>query len=144
MSTPGDRPKPPIAIDADGALLDRHVDKQSPKQHYTQLTPHVHTRVHRHDDGSVFEIRGGGIVSPAMIERTLGQWDAGCAPSNLLVDLRDVVGYEAGSIRVADQWLDRAPDQGVQKVALLASSTVLATAAQLASRAFGRGAANVR
>lgn len=81
----------------------------------------------------MFEIRGGGIVSSLMIDRTLGQWDTGCAPANMLVDLRDVAGYEAGSIRAADAWLSGAHDQGVRKIALLASSTVLRTAARLAS-----------
>ena len=113
------------------------MSKGSPKQHYTQLTPHLRTAVRSDGDAAIFEIRGGGIVSPAMIERSLGQWDAGCAPSNLLVDLRDVAGYETGSIRVASRWLDGAEDEGVRRVALLASSAVLATAARLASERSG-------
>lgn len=113
------------------------MQKRSPKQHYTQLTSHVRTAIRPHDNGSVFEIHGRGIVSPAMIDKTLGQWDDGCTPPNLLVDLRDVAGYEAGSIRAANQWLDGADEQGVRKIALLASSTVLATAARLASERSG-------
>jgi stage II sporulation SpoAA-like protein len=54
-------------------------------------------------------------------------------PTRVLIDLRDVAGYEAGCAALAHEFLRQSQGQRVQRIAFVASSSVLRTAAKLVS-----------
>ena len=99
-------------------------------KHYTQLPSELKTST---DVRSSFvHVRGGGFPTQAMVGATLDQWTAGeSMPSEVLVDLRDVAGYESGCAELAQQFLDTAMRFGVRRIAFVATSAVLRTAAKL-------------
>jgi len=67
-----------------------------------------------------------------MVVATLDQWTADeSMPGELLVDLRDVAGYESGCAELAHQFLETALQSGVRRIAFVATSAVLRTAARL-------------
>ena len=104
-------------------------------KHYTQQRSEL---MASRDLGSgILSVRGGGFVTRQMLEQALDQLQAsaeGRGPRELLVDLRDVAGYEAGIASQASEWLETAARCGIRKIAFIASSSVLRTAAQLVSR----------
>lgn len=102
-------------------------------KHYTQLPSELSTRAS--DDQRFAEIRGGGFLTRPMLVEALAPWgpEATTAPSEILVDLRDVAGYETGCLRLAREWLRIAHTRGVRKIAFVASSTVLRTATRMAA-----------
>jgi hypothetical protein len=103
----------------------------APLRHYTQEPSQLAAR---RAAGAAVEIHGGGFVTREMLGRTLAQWvQRDEAPPEILVDLRDVAGYEEGCARMAAEWLRRAHRLGVRKIAFVASSTVLRTATRLAA-----------
>lgn len=55
-------------------------------------------------------------------------------PGSILVDLREVAGYESGLAHRAVEWLRSAHHYGVRRIAFLASSAVLRTAIEVAAR----------
>ena len=52
---------------------------------------------------------------------------------SMLIDLRNVAGYEASCLRPAAQFLREAPQLGLTRIALVATSSVMRTASQLAA-----------
>lgn len=101
-------------------------------RHYTE-TPSAMRVASDLADASV-RILGGGFVTREMVGATLAHWrDGATAPAGMMVDLRDVAGYESGLSAIAAQLLAGARECGVRKVAILASSATLRTAARLAA-----------
>lgn len=81
-------------------------------------------------------VQGGGFVTREMLEQTLD----GLRPSPgrerlgaILIDLREVAGYEASCLRPARQFLADAASLGVDRIALVASSSVMRWASRLAA-----------
>lgn len=103
-----------------------------PVKHYTQQPSQLHTS---NAGTTMLEVRGGGFVTREMVHATLDGWKRASIPSGILVDLREVAGYEAGCATLAHRWLLRAHTHGVERIAFVASSSVLRTATRLASSA---------
>ena len=81
-------------------------------------------------------VRGGGFVTREMLEETLDdlrrsaeRWDGDA----VLVDLSEVAGYESACMRPAKQFLLDAASLGLTRIALVASSSVMRRATQLAA-----------
>lgn len=101
-------------------------------RHYTR-TPSAMRMACDVADASV-RVLGGGFVTRDMVGATLDHWrgeDGG--PQAVLVDLRDVAGYESGFATIAADLLEGVAQCGVQRVAIVASSAVLRTAARVAA-----------
>jgi len=99
-------------------------------KHYTQLPSQLETSCDV--DASFVQVRGGGFLTQDMVGATLDQWRAGAEmPAEVLVDLRDVAGYESGCAEMAHQFLESAKQHGVRRIAFVATSAVLRTAAKL-------------
>lgn len=100
--------------------------------HYTQQPSQLlstsgksYTRVH-----------GGGFVTREMLEQALDdlrRTPQQQRPGAILVDLREVAGYEASCLRPAHQFLHEAVSLGVSRIAVVASSSVMRTASQVAA-----------
>lgn len=103
-----------------------------PNTHYTEEPSSLSTD----SDRAFTRVRGGGFVTREMLEQALqdlhrgGQW----LPS-MLVDLRDVAGYEASCLHPATQFLHDAATLGLTRIALVASSSVMRTASQVVASA---------
>lgn len=72
-----------------------------------------------------------------MLEQTLDELRREAHLSHtgaMLVDLRDVAGYETSCLALALQFLREAPSIGFRRIALVASSSVLRTASRLAAQ----------
>lgn len=105
-------------------------------RHYTQ-TPSAMRVACDIVDASV-RVLGGGFVTRDMVGATLDHWrDGETAPLGVLVDLRDVAGYESGFAAIAAELLEGVRDCGVRRVAFLASSAVLRTAARAVAEDLG-------
>jgi SpoIIAA-like len=81
-------------------------------------------------------VQGGGFVTREMLERAIDDVcrtarDAHCGA--VLVDLRAVAGYETACLLAARQFLREAPGLGLQRIALIATSSVMHTASRLAA-----------
>jgi len=99
-------------------------------KHYTQLPSELKTSCDARQ--AFMHVRGGGFLTQDMVGATLDQWSAQDAmPSEVLVDLRDVAGYESGCAEMAQQFLETATRCGVRRIAFVATSAVLRTAAKL-------------
>lgn len=99
-------------------------------RHYTR-TPSAMRMACDIGDASV-RVLGGGFVTRDMVGATLDHWrgEEG-GPSAVLVDLRDVAGYESGFAIIAADLIEGVAKCGVRRVALVASSSVLRTAARV-------------
>ncbi len=85
-------------------------------------------------DAAVLRLEGGGFLTASMIERALDRMrDAGPVQPNILIDLRDVAGYDSAAVAEAHQLLQHAPAFGVRRIAFVASSAAVHTATQVAS-----------
>lgn len=105
-------------------------------RHYTQ-TPSAMRVACDIVDASV-RVLGGGFVTRDMVGATLDHWrDGETAPSGVLVDLRDVAGYEQGFAAIAADLLVGIQRCGGRRVALLASSAVLRSAASVVASRTG-------
>jgi hypothetical protein len=98
-------------------------------KHYTQQPSQLRTSSR---EPAILEVRGGGFVTRQMVHETLDGWD-GPLPSGILIDLREVAGYESGCATLAHRWLLGAHRNGVRRVACIASSSVLRTVTRVAS-----------
>lgn len=98
-------------------------------KHYTQQPSQLRTSSR---EPAVIEVRGGGFVTRQMVHETIDEWD-GPLPSGILVDLREVAGYESGCATLAHRWLLGAHRSGVRRIACIASSSVLRTVTRVAS-----------
>lgn len=103
-----------------------------PKRHYTDLPSALSSVLS--GCGGVLVVQGGGFVTPQMVEETL---PLASKVQSVLIDVREVSGYDAGCVRRAEDWVGMARRLGVQKIAFVASSIVFRTAAQLLSRRAG-------
>jgi hypothetical protein len=71
-----------------------------------------------------------------MVDQALRDWERDLDPGlprDVLLDLREVAGYESSCVRLASEWLRNAHQLGIRRIAFLASSTVLRIATRLAS-----------
>lgn len=101
-------------------------------RHYTQLPSELHTACDLR--APVAHVRGGGFLTREMVDATLDQWrGSDDMPTRVLIDLRDVAGYEAGCAALAHEFLRQSQGQRVRRIAFVATSSVLRTAAQLVS-----------
>ncbi len=101
-------------------------------KHYTDLPSELSASYDVQRAVAMF--RGGGFLTADMLGATFEQWRQGdIVPVAVLIDLRDVAGYESGCAHLACELLRSAADRGVRRVAFLAASAVLRTAATLAS-----------
>jgi hypothetical protein len=122
---------PPSSHNPDGCpapLEDLRETSALPVKHYTQQPSRLLSR----PETTLIEVRGGGFVTRQMVHETLDAWGR-TLPSGILVDLREVAGYEAGCARLAHRWLLDAHRSGVQRIACIASSSVLRTVSRVAS-----------
>lgn len=88
-------------------------------------------------DASV-RVLGGGFVTRDMVGATLDHWrDGEPAPNGVLIDLRDVAGYESGFTAIAAELLEGIRNCGVRRVAIVASSAVLRMAATVVAPSSG-------
>jgi hypothetical protein len=99
-----------------------------PVKHYTQQPSQIQTS----SADTALEVRGGGFVTRKMVHEALDAW-RGTLPPGILVDLREVAGYESGCASLAQRWLLDAHRSGVQRIAFIASSSVLRTVTRVAS-----------
>jgi hypothetical protein len=113
------------------------VKRSSPTKHYTQLDSQLLAAVVQGPEGFVLTVRMGGFVSTTVAERVVAEVDARDASPGVLVDLRDVAGYDADAVRVANVWLRSARRRDVRKIAFVTSSSVLRTAITIAGRGTG-------
>lgn len=73
-------------------------------------------------------------MSVELVSDTLSAWSDAYGqsmPKTMLCDLRDVAGYGPGCGTLVREWLRRANDRGVERIAFLGSSSVLRTATRL-------------
>lgn len=81
-------------------------------------------------------VHGGGFVTRAMLEQAInGVLAEPASSSSILVDLREVAGYEAACLRPAHDFLRQAASKGLTRIALVASSSVMRTASRMAASA---------
>lgn len=104
----------------------------APKRHYTDMPSALSGALS--GCGGVLVVQGGGFLTPQMVEETL---PLASAAQSILIDLREVSGYDAGCVRRADDWISMARRLGVRRIAFVASSLVLRIAAQMVARRAG-------
>jgi hypothetical protein len=102
------------------------------RTHYTEEPSRLCTA-----PGAAFiRVHGGGFVTRDMLEQVVEELRAGPREARLgglLVDLRAVAGYETACLLPVRQFLREAPTIGVQRIAVVATSSVLRTASRLAA-----------
>lgn len=111
------------------------------RKHYTQQPSILrrHVEAQREIDGSAdheldtTRVVGSGFITVAMLESVLRELEGG-EFARVLVDLREISGYETGCATLLGRWLQSAHRFGVQRMALVASSSVVRTATRLASQ----------
>ena len=106
--------------------------------HYSQIQSAVNSTVQPGlGEAELLRVELQGFIDVAMLEARLGELNARFeqrAPSAVLCDLRSVAGYGAGTPTLAREWFMHVRRAGVRRVALVATSTVLRTAALLLAR----------
>jgi hypothetical protein len=108
------------------------------RKHYTQEESVLRTFTRADPLRPVLHVHGGGFVTRKMLARTLRSLPGDeLAPREILVDLREVAGYERDVVRMASEWLRNAHTQGVRRIAFVASSEIVRTATRLASEHTG-------
>lgn len=102
-------------------------------KHYTQLPSQL--RSETCSTAAVVRVTGTGFVTLAMLEETLRELEQESLATGLavglMVDLREIVGYESSCVVRFGEWLESADRYGVQRVAVVAASSVLRTATRL-------------
>ena len=96
--------------------------------HYTQQPNKVTSKTN--SALTVLYARLQGFITGPMLREEVGGWDAQYGdrlPGCVLLDLRDVAGYGSGTPRIARDWLVSADGRGVQRIAFVASSSVIRT-----------------
>lgn len=106
--------------------------------HYSQIRSAVNSTVQPGmGDAELLCLDLHGFIDVTMLEDRLGELSARVeqnAPRAVLCDLRSVAGYGAGTPALARDWIMHARRAGVRRVALVATSTVLRTAALMLAR----------
>lgn len=101
-------------------------------KHYTDQPSELRSSCDVRSPVALFH--AGGFLTTDMLGATFEQWHhVDVMPTGLLIDLRNVAGYESGCAHLAYEFLRSAARRGVRRVAFLAASTVLRTAATMAS-----------
>jgi hypothetical protein len=129
---------PPCNRSTSRAVLDgTHViGPLTRRTHYTEEPSRLSTT----SAGAYVRVHGGGFVTRDMLEQTVDDLrratreatrEAGLGA--MLVDLRAVAGYDSACLLAARQFLRDAPELGLQRIALVASSSVMRTASRLAA-----------
>ena len=99
-----------------------------PERHFTDLPSGLAIEIR----DRVLRVEGAGFVTRPMAEQALSPFlAAGPVPDSVLVDLRNVSGYEAACAEVAQSMLLRARGFGVRRIAFVANSSILRTAAEV-------------
>ncbi len=102
-----------------------------PDRHFTDLPPALRSRVH---DG-VLRVEGVGFVTRAMAEDAFAPLARGSGlEQRIMIDLRNVSGYEAACVELAREWLSHAQAYGVERIAFVAYSSVVRTATEVVAR----------
>ncbi len=102
--------------------------------HYTEEPPRLFTT-----PGAAYaHVHGSGFVTREMLDHTIDELrratrDGLVRHGAVLVDLRAVVGYESACLLTARQFLREAASLGLQRIALVATSSVMHTAMRLAA-----------
>jgi hypothetical protein len=102
------------------------------RTHYTEEPSRLCTA----PSGAFIRVHGGGFVTRAMLEQAVEELRASVREArlgDLLVDLRAVAGYDTACLLAVRQFLREAPAIGVQRIAVVAASSVLRTASRLAA-----------
>jgi hypothetical protein len=102
--------------------------------HYTQQPSRVTTQTNT--AMTIMYSRMQGYITAPMLTGELDGWDARYTerlPSALLLDLRDVAGYGPGTPSIARRWLTKSESRGVQRIAFIASSSVIRTIVRVIS-----------
>lgn len=99
-----------------------------PERHFTDLPSGLAIEVR----DRVLCVEGAGFVTRTLAEESLRPFlSAGPVPDSVLVDLRNVSGYQADSTQLAQSMLAQARGFGVRRIALVANSSILRTAAEV-------------
>lgn len=113
----------------------------SPRKHYTDQPSGLISVLQTRGERTVLHVQGGGFVTSEMVEQTMARLSPSevapqkTQPTDILVDLREVAGYDHECLRYANRWLTYIERLGVQRVALVANSSVLRTASSMAAKA---------
>jgi hypothetical protein len=102
--------------------------------HYTQEPSKVTSKTN--SAATVLDAHLQGFITGPMLRGELEGWDTQYGeqlPSAFLLDLRSVSGYGAGTPRIARDWLLTAHERGVQRIAFVASSSVIRTIVRVIS-----------
>lgn len=127
------RPTPPGVDAVQPGPADPRSIPPRPAVHYTQQPSRLEA-CNDNDDRAVLRLHGGGVLTATIIEQAFFRMrDSHSVPPNLLIDLRDVAGYESHAVECANSLLEQAPTYGVRRIAFLASSGAVHAAAQVAS-----------
>ena len=105
--------------------MDMHFSQQTSRLETTAHEAHALVRVHAH-----------GFVTAEMIQQAAARFASDPdAPegraARVLIDLRDAMGYGAGSAMAAKAWVSSAVAGGVCRLAFIAPSSVVRTSGQL-------------
>lgn len=82
------------------------------------------------EDEGVLSVRGGGFVTRQLMDDLLARARVR-PPRSVLVDVRDIAGYEHACRPAARELVAHAAAMGIDRIALVASSTVMRTAAHV-------------
>jgi hypothetical protein len=107
--------------------------------HYSEMHSAFESSFERggHGDPDVVRVHLQGYMDVGMLEDRIGELLERIethTPSGILCDLRAVAGYGHGTQLLAREWLMIAQQAGIRRVAVVASSSVLRTAALLLAR----------
>jgi len=104
-----------------------------PERHFTDLPSGFAIEVR----DRVLCVEGAGFVTRPMAEEALSPFLSGGSvsgsvlPDSVLVDLRNVSGYEAACAEVAQSMLSQARGIGFRRIAFVANSSILRNAAEV-------------
>jgi hypothetical protein len=106
--------------------------------HYSQLSSAVVSSFERgHGDSDVLRLHLQGYMDVGMLDDRIGELIEHIereTPGGILCDLRAVAGYGPGTQTLARKWLVIARRAGISRVAIIATSSVLRTAALMLAR----------
>lgn len=104
-----------------------------PKTHYTQQASGLRAMVA--GSGGILWVQAAGFVTQKMLEEALvSPTQQNSQIGDILIDLREVTGYASECIARAYSWVRTAHEQGVQRIAFVASSSVLRTVIHVVGR----------
>ena len=107
--------------------------------HYSELHSAFESSFERGGlgDNDVLRVHLQGYVDVPMLEDRIGELIESIeshTPSGILLDMRAVAGYGHGTQLLAREWLAIAHQAGIRRVAMVATSSVLRTAALVLAR----------